>query len=353
MNVRIVRELPVQQWEAYVNEHPLGNIFHTPQMFHVFERGKGYQPQLWAATRNEKILALFLPVNVSLTRGLLSPLTTRSIAYGGILFTPSAEGRRALSFLLEAYTRQANGHPLFTELRHLSDMGSAQSIFSQYGFTYEDHLNYLIDLGRSPEAIFQSIGCRTRKNLKRKLNREIVMIEEVKEKSQLPLCYEMLKRTYRAARVPLADPSLFEAAFNILHPLGMVRFSLATVKDRPAVVSIELLYKDIAYGWYGGMDRECSAYCPCDLLTWDVLKWAAENGFKVYDFGGAGKPDEEYGVRDFKAKFGGKLVCYGRNTFVHAPHLLSLSRMGYSLVRSLSAMVPSHLAGEKNVPLQS
>jgi len=31
---------------------------------------------------------------------------------------------------------------------------------------------------------------------------------------------------------------------------------------------------------------------------------------------GAGKPSEKYGVRDFKAKFGGNLVNFGRNTWI-------------------------------------
>lgn len=56
------------------------------------------------------------------------------------------------------------------------------------------------------------------------------------------------------------------------------------------------------------------------------------NGYRLYDFG-TGRPDVEYGVRDFKAKFGGELVCYGRNTCVHAPRLLWLSERGYRLVR--------------------
>ncbi|MDH4208252.1 MAG: hypothetical protein OEV76_05210, partial [Anaerolineae bacterium] len=63
---------------------------------------------------------------------------------------------------------------------------------------------------------------------------------------------------------------------------------------------------------------------------------------RVYDFGGAGKADEEYGVRDFKAKFGGDLVCYGRNTCVHAPFRLAMSKLGYEgyrRLRSLGAMV--------------
>ncbi len=55
----------------------------------------------------------------------------------------------------------------------------------------------------------------------------------------------------------------------------------------------------------------------------------------VFDFGEAGKPDEEYGGRDFKAKFGGKLACFGRNTYTHTPALLRLSRWSYVLCQRL------------------
>jgi serine/alanine adding enzyme len=99
-----------------------------------------------------------------------------------------------------------------------------------------------------------------------------------------------------------------------------------------------LIYKDTIYGWYGGMDRGYSDYIPNELLLWHIFQWGAENGYKVYDFGGAGKPDEEYGVRDFKAKFGGELVCFGRNTYIPLPWLYRLGTWGYSLYRRLIKM---------------
>jgi serine/alanine adding enzyme len=55
----------------------------------------------------------------------------------------------------------------------------------------------------------------------------------------------------------------------------------------------------------------------------------------VMDFGGAGRPNEPYGVRDFKAKYGGRLVDFGRDVHVSAPVRLALSRAGYRLVRGL------------------
>jgi lipid II:glycine glycyltransferase (peptidoglycan interpeptide bridge formation enzyme) len=70
---------------------------------------------------------------------------------------------------------------------------------------------------------------------------------------------------------------------------------------------------------------------PNEILIWYSLSWGADQGYKVYDFGGAGKPDEEYGVRRFKAKFGGELVRFGRNKRVHYPLLLKVSQLGYQL----------------------
>lgn len=337
--MRIVRTLPEESWRHFVKEHPAGSIFHTPEMFEVFAHTKGHQPTLWAATNGDgEVLASLLPVQTTLMNGLLHHLTTRSIAYDTVLCVPGTEGEQALAQLLQTYTRRVEGSPLFTELRNLSNTEGIQPILHQHGFVYEDHLNYVINLKRSPEAIMQSIGSRTRKNIRRALRKGAVVVEEASSSDEVADCYGLLLQTYQAARVPLADRSLFEAAFDLLYPKRMVRFTLARVGQTRVAASVELLYKDVIYGWYGGVDRDYSSYVPNELLMWHILHWGAENGYRLYDFGGAGKPDEEYGVRDFKAKFGGELVCYGRNTCVHAPIRLAISKAGYQIYRYVRAL---------------
>ncbi|RLC85884.1 MAG: hypothetical protein DRJ03_10390 [Chloroflexi bacterium] len=333
--MEIVRQLSEHLWRQFVDQHPQGNLFHTPEMFQVFERVEGYRPEIWAATRNGNVLALLLPVQVTLKGGLLRFLTTRSVVYGSVLCAPGAEGQEALALLLRTYAQEIDGFPLFTELRNLADMSDLQPILTDCGFAYEAHLNYLVDLKRPLDDVMQSIGRRTRKNIRRGLRRGQVTIEEVSNLEQIALCYELLAKTYIQAQVPLADRSLFEAAFEVLDPKGMIKFLLARVGDTHVAVSVELVYKDVIYGWYGGMDREHSRYVPNELLMWHILRWGVENGYRVYDFGGAGKPDEEYGVRDFKAKFGGELVCYGRNIYTHAQMRLKLSKLGYIIYRTL------------------
>jgi serine/alanine adding enzyme len=256
-------------------------------------------------------------------------LATRSVVFGGVLCAASEEARRALALLLDAYNREEKKATLFTEIRNLSDMGIILPVLDGHGYSYEDHLNFQVDLRRAPEEIFQSIGPRTRKNIRRALKKGEVTIKEITDRAGIAIGYDLLERTYRLARVPLADQSLFEAAFEVLKPAGMIRGLLASVSQGPAAVTFELLYKKSIHGWYGGIDRRFSAFSPNELLTWHMLEWGAQSGFHLYDFGGAGRSDKKYGVRDFKAKFGGRLVSFGRNICVHRPIWTRLSRIGY------------------------
>jgi CelD/BcsL family acetyltransferase involved in cellulose biosynthesis len=332
--MKIVRQLDEHRWREFVACQPQGNVFHTPEMFQVFRRAEGFAPALWAAESGDgRILALLLPVEITLLGNLFRHVSTRSVAYGSVLCADDAEGMDGLDLLLKTYVRESRGVSLFTELRNLSDMDPYHATLNRNGFLLEDHLNFLINLDRSPDELLQNIGHRTRKVIRRGLRSASVAMEDVRSLEGIAECYGILARTFEAAHVPLAPFALFEAAHDLLLPQGMVKFTLARIDGAPVATSVELLYKKTVFGWYGGVERSYCGYAPNEMLTWHILEWGAKNGYAVYDFGGAGRPDEKYGVRDFKAKFGGTLVNFGRHTCVHAPCLLRLSRIGYSLVR--------------------
>jgi len=334
MKITVVTTLPEKEWRRFVEEHPAGNIFHTPEMFQVFSRTKGHQPELWAAVGDDgHVLALLLPVQITLLSGLVSYFTTRSVAYGSVLCAPGPEGQEALAVLLRTYKRQAKGNSLFTELRNLSDLTGIQSTLQGSGFIHEGHLNFLIDIGLPVDKVWGNIRKSTRKKIKRARKKNQLEVIEVNNHSQVTTCYSMFQESYAAANVPLADRSLFEAVLDVLYPKGMAKFLLGQVEDTYVAALAALLYKDVMYGWYLGFDRAYSSYLPNDLLVWHILEWGAKNGYRIFDFGGAGKPDEDYGPRRFKAKFGGTLVNYGRNICIHAPVRLKLSQAGYQLAR--------------------
>ncbi len=334
MAVVITNELPEGAWRRFVDQHPEGNIFHTPEMFQVFSRAKGYQPELWAALKDGQIRALLLPVRITLFDNLLRILTTRAVVYGSILCTPDSQGMEALRQLLPAYVHEARGGPLFTELRNRYDLQSVRAVLRKQGFVYEDHLNYLIDLSMSPDRLFHMISKSGRKAINRSI-RAGVVAEEIQDAALIPEYYALLQNTFKRARVPLADISLFEAVREVLVPKGMAKMFLARVDNRHVAASLELPYKKVIFSWFSGYDPRFRSTYSNDYLVWNILQWGARNSYRHFDFGGAGRPDQSYGPRDFKAKFGGQLVNYGRNTYIHSPLRLRLSSIGYQLYRRI------------------
>ena len=333
MRFEVVRSLSGEVWRQLLNEQPDANIFHSPDFFDVMKKATGHNPQLWAVLNGEgQVLALHTPVAVTLMDGFLSRLTTRMISYGGILHAHTAESCEALDYLLQMYIQDSRQRALFTELRNLSDLSALQPTLQNNGFIYEDHLNFLIDLQRPAEEIWSSLHSNVRTNV-RKARRLGVVVREVTSLDEVPAAYAVLANVYKRIQTPLAPPSLFRAAFEILHPRGMIKLLTAHVEDTCIGASVRLLYKNVIHAWYAGAIRDYASYKANDLLNWHILEWGAQNGFESFDFGGAGKPDEEYGPRKFKAKFNGTLVNYGRNTYIHHPHLLRFSQWGYELYR--------------------
>ena len=333
MSVAVVRTLAEQDWRRFVEQQPSGNIFHTPEMFQVFAHAKSHRPELWAAIDDDRVLALLLPVRITLMGGWLRCLTTRSVVYGSVLCAPETMGQQALGQLLDTYGRQPGRKTLFTEMRHLSDMSTVLPVLEDRGFACQDHLNFLIDVSSPVAQVWDNVHKSARRKIRKALERGRLEIEVVSHRSQVAACYDLFAATYKNAHIPLADLSLFESAFDVLSPRGMVQFWLGTIDGASAVAAGVLLHKDTVYGWYLGFERAFSKDLPNDLMIWHILEWAAQNGYRVYDFGGAGKPGEDYGPRQFKAKFGGALVNFGRSTCIHHPHLLGLSRWGYKALR--------------------
>ena len=95
-------------------------------------------------------------------------------------------------------------------------------------------------------------------------------------------------------------------------------------------------HPSVVYEWFVcGRDGEWKSIFPSSLATYAGIKYAAEHGCARFDMMGAGKPDEAYGVRDFKARFGGKEVEHGRFLCVTKPVLYQIGKLGVWLLKKI------------------
>jgi serine/alanine adding enzyme len=330
----VIRTVEEASWRCFLEGQAAGSVFHTPEMFEVFSRARGHRPAVWAAVDERgSIAAMMMPVEISvIDRPFVRHLTTRMVAYGGVLADGGDRGVEGAAWLLRTYGHQVGRLPLYTEIRNVHDPARLCPAFGSWDSEHEAHLNFLVDLRRPAEDIWQGISSAARRNV-RKAEKQGVIVETVTTADGLIEAYRLLHDVYKHISVPLPDLSLFEGARDVLIPRRMLRILAAKVDGRMIGVLNLLVYNGVATYWYTGALRESSQYRPADFLVWRGIEAAIEAGAHTFDFGGGGKPDEEYGVRDFKAKFGGELVDYGREIAVHAPIRYRFSKRGYELLR--------------------
>ena len=335
--LEITNSPDIKQWSEFVYNHPQGNIFQTPEMAEVYKRTKNYEPILLAVvdTKNDEILAVLQAVVIKEISGFLGTFSARSIIQGGPLFIENEKGIEALKVLMEHYDKIATQKKaLYTQIRTMWDTSNISSFLNSIGYEYEERLNFLIDLNRPEEEIWRDIHKSRRKGINRAFNRGVV-IEEVRDKMFIPIFYGIVEETYKNARIPLADISLMESAFELLAPKNMATFYMAKYEDIYVGARVVLNYKGLIYDWYAGALSDYLSLYVNEALVWHILKEGANNRYHTFNFGGAGKPNEEYGVREFKRRFGGKMVNFGRYKKIHSPIKLKIAEKGFEVYRRM------------------
>jgi serine/alanine adding enzyme len=330
--MQIVDSLDEPRWARFVCEHPKGSAFHTPELAKVFRATKNYSPLLLAGVdEHDEILALLTSARVQSLPDPLGKFASRSIFYTEPICRDNVDGRRALAAIIAEHDRRMKSRVLFTEVRPLAAPGPEANAFAASGYDYEPYLNFLVDLRQPEEKLWRKLTNTCRANVRR-AERHEVKVEEVVTEEGVEAAFGLLRATYQRAQVPLADKSLFLQAFRILRPQSMLKIFVAYHEKVPVGASVLLLYKKTVYEWYWGTERVRSLY-PAECITWHRILWGKQNGFDIYDFGGAGWPDKPYGVRDFKAKFGGELVNYGRYRRIYSRWKFAVAEKTYDAVR--------------------
>jgi serine/alanine adding enzyme len=183
----------------------------------------------------------------------------------------------------------------------------------------------------------QNISESRRRQIKKALNNGSSIIEP-ENIEQIKDFYNILFRLYRyKIRKPLPDLSFFENFYQQSRQgkLGIIRL----IKYNDQIIGgilAPIFENKCIYEWYVcGLDKEFKDQHPSVLATWAGIDYAIQNNISSFDFMGVGKPEQEYGVRDFKARFGGELVNHGRLTRINNKSLYSIAEFGYNILAML------------------
>lgn len=293
-----------------------------------------YPVVVCAYGQDEQLCGLLSGVIHRQGNGLMGSLSARSVVMGGPLVRPGPDAQAVTEALLQAYRRAVKGKAIYSEFRNLHDLTPLRQAFERENYAYEEHLNFLVDLQKSEEELWKSVNARKRDYIRKSI-KEGVTVHTPGDSGPAFDPYPPIAEVYRRIRLPLPGPEYFRDAAAILGPSGIWRPFGAFHNGKLIGVMITLCYRDTIYNWYAGSHQAYYDKNPNDLIPWEVMRWGKAHGYRVFDLGGAGKPGVPYGVRDYKQKFGGDMVNFGRYSLVHKPLMYSVARAGFALWQKL------------------
>lgn len=353
INILTYNQIDQQQWQELIEASATATWFQTDEAYRFYASVSEMIPFAAAVGNNGKLRAVCVGYTTKETNTIKQYLTCRAIIIGGPLLADDATDEEVAALLkavaeCRVYSVECKGNenskavtsastpytlrptPIYIESRNFHDYSKWKTIFEANGFAYQPHLNFHVDT-TTPEIVDQNLGKSRKRDIRTTIRDGVTPVYNPTIE-QVRAYYDILLDLYKTkVKTPLFKWEWFEQLYKV----DSARFILTELEGKivGGTVCMELPGKAL-YEWFAcGVDGVYPHIYPSTYATYLGIKYAAENGCKIFDMMGAGKPDEAYGVRDFKAKFGGEMVEHGRYLCVRKPLLYKLGKLGVKLLK--------------------
>ena len=301
--------------------------FFQSNSFIEFYQKNNFNTLNLVGTVNNKIVA---SCNVLLLRekyGILSNITSRAIIWGGPLALDDSFFEKALIQLKKILKNQV----IYLQVRNIFQLNEVRKeLLSAQGIIYQEHFTVINQL--SPN-LFENYHSGRRKNIRRAMKNDLIF-KCLTEENEFELAGKLVIQTYKEIKLPCPNLDFFRNTSQ-LSKKGEIKVFGIFHNSKMISARFCLNWKNFMYDWYAGSDKLANHLYPNDLIVHKIFEWGYENGYITFDFGGAGNSKSEYGVRDFKLKFGGDLVEYGRNEIIFQTNKFKLGKLGFQILKKL------------------
>lgn len=309
-----------QQWSELVRTSETGTWFQSPEAYDFFASlPELMEPFVYGVERAEKLCAVCVGYVTKEPNPIKQFFTRRAIIIGGVVVAANC-AKEDIVILLNYVRKELKPKSIYIETRNFNDFSPWKEAFEAAGFVYKPHLNFHVDPATNNLS----------DNRKRQLKKSDAVVSEGVSELEIREWYEVLSELYRTkVKTPLWPIDFFLEAYR----QGIAKFLLVKHEGRIIGGSMVVADERTVYEWFEcGLNAECKDQYPSVMATWGGIQLAHQSGCTRYDMMGAGEPGVPYGVRDFKAEFGGQMVEHGRFLCVCKPMLY---RLGVCVVKIL------------------
>ena len=318
------------EWSALVKASASGTWFQSAEAYEFYASMlEFFKPFAYGLENEGKLRAVCCGYVTVEKSAIKQMMTRRAIIVGGPVLADDATDDEVRE-LMCAVRNELKSEAIYVECRNFNDYSRWKEAFAKTGFEYVPHLNFHVDTS-SVEVVEANLGKSRKRDIRTSMRDGATIIDQP-TLEQVREYYAILEHLYKTrVKTPLFPFSFFEKLWQ--HKDG--RFILVALNNEiiGGTVCVEQEGKCL-YEWFAcGLDGEWKTIFPSTLATYSGIRYAAEHNCPRFDMMGAGKPDEAYGVRDFKAKFGGAEVEHGRFLCVTKPLLYQIGKLGVAILK--------------------
>ena len=323
INILTYDQIDQQQWQELVQGSPVATWFQTDEAYRFYQSVGGMQAFAYGVSEEGRLTGVIVGYTTQEKSKCKQHFTCRTIIYGGPLLAEDISNE-ALTALLKAI-RRLGDKAIYVETRNFHDYSRWKSVFIANGFKYQSHLNFHVNT-TSADLAQSNIGKHRWKYIRLSMRDGAKIVENPSIEQVQAFCTILQDLYQTKVKTPLWSWEFFEQLYHVEH----ARYILVELDGKiVGGTACVCLPGKAVYEWYAcGLDNCRDDIRPLSVAIWGEMQYAAENAYPLFDFMGAGKPDEPYGVRDFKAEFGGELVEHGRFLYVRKPLLYWIGKMG-------------------------
>jgi lipid II:glycine glycyltransferase (peptidoglycan interpeptide bridge formation enzyme) len=322
LKILTINEIDLVQWNELLKSSPTSSFFQSKECFDFYNSLNCLEPIFYAVSEYEKLVGVVCGYLVANGGKIKRFMSRRAIIPGGALLAKSISNE-ALDLLLNAIIQSLKHKVIYIEFRNYNNFSQYKNIFEKMGFAYNKWLDIHIKIANL-EEVMTKISPSKRKNIRSSLKHGAEIIEIVDDNDIIEF-YKIISELYKnKIKTPLFDYEFFEKFVKLQNAklLG-IKYNSMLIGG----VGCVFLQNGAVYEWFKcGIDSISKQIYPSTLATYAGIQFAIKNNAEYYDMMGAGKPDEQSGVRDFKCKLGGKLADYGRFLYIGNSVLYNLGK---------------------------
>jgi len=352
---RVIREIQLDTYEAFVSQLSTATPFHSISWLRVLEEGFPVSISTVGLYSRDGQLSGVCPVTFRRVMGPIriagSPLPQTFTPYQGLLTVSQIPNHERYDVMREIYSSLKVPYAFSKWLPYEA---CDESCIGQ-GCSY----TAVIDTSRSEQCLLAGMKGSTRNQVvqaqKRGARVEYVdvigsWIDDYIRLSDLTYARQGLKSPMRRSFIEAlfrcsmakgpshctddSNGSFPTAPRQLLGTVGWRAFA-ALVLDKTDVVSAGIfVFDDTSIYWLDGVsDRSRQALRPNNAMIWQVMSWASNSGFTKIDLVGANMP----GIAEFKMGFGAerKRVCGATHMSRVGEIMYRVRRAGIELARTI------------------